>query len=249
MKTINEIKQMSRSERYEINKTRRYDVLNFLADGEYFTTAENIRILLNVNNITYSRRILGSMCEDKLLTKTPLSFGGKARNFYSINQNGFIFLGVEDETRIIKLSHLTAYHNELVQRLKIITMQLVNDATWYSEYTIKSEHQLRSYPDALLIVNDKKISIELQRNLYSLKAFKSKIQKVIADSHADKFSKVLYVCCDNLKAAKLKTLLNSVKTIKNSRNEEVALSDEIKSKLFDIIDYDEYRNFIKNLAG
>ena len=247
MKTINEIKNMSRSERYEINNTRRYDILNFLAAGEYFTTAENIRILLNVNNITYSRRLLGSMCDDKLLNKTPISFGGKARNFYSINQNGFIFLGVEDETRIIKLSHLTAYHNELVQRLKIITMQIKNDAAWLSEYTLKSEHQLRSYPDALLEINSKKISIELQRNLYSMKAFKLKIQKVIADSHAEKFNKVLYVCCDNLKATKLKTLLNSVKTIKNSRKEDVPVDEEVKSALFDIIDYEEYTDYINKL--
>jgi len=60
---------MSKNLKIELNKKRRYDVLNFLADGEYWTTAENIRALLNVEHLAYVRRFLDTLIRDQFLIK------------------------------------------------------------------------------------------------------------------------------------------------------------------------------------
>ena len=90
--------------KFQLNQERRSKILNFLADGEYWTTAENVKLLLAVNQITYARRLLNSMCNDGIISKKNISFGGKlSQNFYLITQDGLDFLGCDERLKDIGL--------------------------------------------------------------------------------------------------------------------------------------------------
>ena len=138
---------MSKNLKIELNKKRRYDVLNFLADGEYWTTAENIKTLLNVEHLAYVRRFLDTLIRDQFLIKQPQIVNGYSKNYYCITSLGFEFVGIEDEPKKSKLSHLTMYHNELVQRLHIAALKSDKFVTWQTEIVLKRKQEFKSYPE------------------------------------------------------------------------------------------------------
>ncbi len=231
--------------KFEINQSRRTKILNFLADGEYWTTAENIKLLLEVSQITYARRLLNSMCNDGIISKKNISFGGKlSKNFYLITQDGLDFLGCDERLKDTKLSFQTAHHNENVQRLKIIALTLPCER-WQSEIQLKRECDFSSYPDSLLTINNIKISIELQRNIYNRASFEKKISKILRDIYSKNFDKILYICSDNLKSVELKKLFQTINSVKNSRFEDVILQAKDKEK-FSFIDFENFEEHIKN---
>jgi hypothetical protein len=237
---------LSRAEKFELNKTRRTKILTFLADGEYWTTAENVKLLLDVSQITYARRLLNSMCDDGVLAKKNISFGGSMpRNFYHLTQSGLDYLGYDERLKDTTISFQTAQHNETVQRLKITALSLNLDLTWQSEIQLKRAVNFASIPDSLLEFNNKKISIELQRNIINQSSFEKKIAKCLRDVYAKNFDKILYICCDNLKPSELRNLFNKIKTVKNSKFENVVLLDNDKAK-FDFIDVNDFMEYIKN---
>lgn len=230
--------------KFELNQERRSKILNFLADGEYWTTAENVKLLLEVNQITYARRLLNSMCNDGIISKKNISFGGKlSQNFYLITQDGLDFLGCDERLKDTKLSFQTAHHNENVQKLKIIALTLCE--CWKSEIQLKRECDFASYPDSLLTINDVKISIELQRNIYNRASFEKKISKILRDIYNKNFDKVLYICCDNLKSSDLKKMFETIKSVKNSRFEDVILHAKDKER-FNFIDFEKFEEYLKN---
>lgn len=231
--------------KFELNQERRSKILNFLADGEYWTTAENVKLLLAVNQITYARRLLNSMCNDGVISKKNISFGGKlSQNFYLITQDGLDYLGCDERLKDTKLSWQTAHHNENVQRLKIIALTRCCD-NWQSEIQLKREHNFASYPDSLLTIYNIKISIELQRNIYNRASFEKKISKVLRDIYSNNFDKILYICCDNLKSVELKKLFQTINSVKNSRFEDVILQAKDKEK-FSFIDFENFEEYLKN---
>ena len=235
---------MSKSQRFNINKERRYLLLNFLANGEYWTTAENVRILLGVNHLSYVRRFLDTLIAEQLLVKKSYSFGATPRNFYSITEKGLTFIDNFENRKITKHSHQTMWHNELVQRLKLIAMSVKGDGLqWLTDIQLqRGEDAYASYPDALY---DNKIAIELQRNIYSFDGFVSKVAKCLKDIYSERFNKVLYVCVDNCKASQLQGLFNKIEKVKNSRNEDVFLTEEHRNK-FCFIDFNQFEEYIKN---
>jgi hypothetical protein len=231
--------------KFELNQERRNKILNFLADGEYWTTAENVKLLLEVNQITYARRLLNSMCNDGIISKKNISFGGKlSQNFYLITQDGIDFLGCDERLKDTKLSYQTAHHNENVQRLKIIAFTLCCER-WQSEIQLKRECNFASYPDSLLTINNIKISIELQRNIYNRASFEKKISKILRDIYNQNFDKVLYICCDNLKSSELKNLFGTINSVKNSRFEDVILQSKTRER-FNFIDFENFGEYLKN---
>ena len=232
---------MSKNLKIELNKKRRYDVLNFLADGEYWTTAENIKTLLNVEHLAYVRRFLDTLIRDQFLIKQSQIVNGYSKNYYCITSLGFEFVGIEDEPKKSKLSHLTMYHNELVQRLHIAALKSDKFVTWQTEIVLKRKQEFKSYPDALF--ND--ISIELQRNAYSIDALHKKIGLCLADWFDKKFRQILFVCVDNLTAERLNDAINKVNEIKNSRGENIVVTVEMKA-IFKCINYDEFEGFLKD---
>ena len=168
-KKAEKMADMSKAERFNLNKDRRYLLLNFLANGEYWTTAENVKILLGVNHLSYVRRFLDTLIDVEFLTKKAISLGGTPKNFYSITEKGLAFVDIfERKMATPKLSYLTMTHNELCQRLRLIALSFIGeDLSWQTDIQLqRSNIKYHSYPDAILKLN-KTYSIELQRNIYS----------------------------------------------------------------------------------
>ena len=240
------IAKMSKLERFNVNKSRRYTVLNFLASGEYWTTAENVRLLFGVKHLSYVRRFLDTLIDDDLLSKRAISSGGTPRNYYSITDRGLAFVDKFEKYKAGKLSHQTMFHNELVQRLRIMSLNIFGEALkWRTDIEIqRTGSEFKSIPDAVLTVNTT-YSIELQRNIYSYDGLVKKISKCLDDCYNERFDFILFVCCENLTAERLKTMFTKVDKVKNTRGEDVILLAEDREK-FIFIDFNNFEEFIEN---
>ena len=85
----------------------------------------------------------------------------------------------------------------------------------------------------------------MQRNIYNRVSFEKKISKILRDIYNSNFDKVLYVCCDNLKSDELKNLFGTIKSVKNSRFEDVILHEKDKEK-FSFINFENFEEYMKN---
>lgn len=242
---------MSKSEKFELNKNRRDEILKFLVDGEYWITAENARLLLNVNTLSYTRRLLATMAKDGLLSIKSLNFtGGLKRNYYALTERGYNALGIDDEPlKDSGVGFQMAAHNEHLQRLHIIANQTlkVGDYEWFTELQIRRYYKnFASYPDALLTINNQKISIELQRNLPNSLTLSKKMSKVLRDILSGNFTKLVYFCTDNLDKEVLKKQFNKITSVKNSKYESINITDEHRA-YFEFYNSDDFTDYINKL--
>lgn len=244
--SINEIKSMTKSERLSINNSRRFLLLNFLANGEYWTTAENVKVLLKVNHLSYVRRFLDSLIAENLILKRGVLVANRIKNYYSITTEGMAFIDNFEPFKPSKLSFQNQYHHERVQALHIKLLNSNRTAwVWCSELELKRNNDLEftSIPDALLLINNRVIAIELQRNLYNRDAFVKKIAKLLNDVYSKRITQIVYVCCDNLKATSLAKMFNGIDEVKNTRGEAVRLLDEHRLH-FKFIDFDDFEDYL-----
>ena len=72
-----------------------------------------------------------------------------------------------------------------------------------------------------------------------------KISKILRDIYNKNFDKVLYICCDNLKSSDLKKMFETIKSVKNSRFEDVILHAKDKER-FNFIDFEKFEEYLKN---
>ena len=126
-------------------------------------------------------------------------------------------------------------------------MATQSNLEWANEKVLIQTKQYKSYPDGLVVINNQKISIELQRNRYSLEALKNKITKCLADCLSGKFSKVLFVCVDNLNAEVMRKALYSVTILKGKNHQDIHFSEEYKA-YFEFINFDEFQNYLLKLV-
>jgi hypothetical protein len=237
------ISKMSRATKLQINSTRRHLLLNFLSN-EYWTTADNVKLLFNVNYITYVRRFLDSLIKDKLLKKDFYIINGIKKNIYRITDTGLLHADFFEKGKKPKFSVQNFLHNEKVQQLRIIASQYGYE--WINEIqAIRSEINFISYPDGILHKDKLKYSIELQRNIYSADGFRNKIAKCLGDVYAGRFDSILFICCDNINAKRLKNAFDRVDRVKGKNHKDVMLNAEYKSK-FMFIDFSEFTSFLKN---
>lgn len=233
--------QLTKAQKVIINNDRRLKILNFLY-LETWSTADNLRLLLGVNHNTYIRRLLDRMIADGLINKRHFIVNGSKRNTYLMSDFGFLELGFIGKTKPTKLSVQNYLHNELVQNLKIQATSL--GFSWYNELELIRSKSFASYPDGLLDINNKlKISIELQRNRFSMEALKSKISKCLADCLSGKFNKVLFVCIDNLNADVMRKALFSIDNLKGKSYQDIHFSDEYKAK-FEFINFSSFADYL-----
>ena len=211
--------RLSKKEKYIINSTRRIKILEFLASN-IWSTAYNLSLLIDVNHLEYTRRLMERMIEDGLIVKREFSCLSGKRIIYLLTDFGFLEIGYAVKPKFnFKTSHQNFIHSELVQQLQIIAMN--KNLEWRSEKSLIKSKEYKSYPDGLLISNHQKISIELQRNRYSLEALKNKIAKCLADCLSAKFNKVLFVCADNLNAEVMQKALHSVTILKGKNHQDI----------------------------
>lgn len=242
---------MSKSEKFELNKNRRDEILKFLVAGEYWITAENTRLLLNVNTLSYTRRLLATMAKDGLLSIKSLNFtGGLKRNYYALTERGYNALGIDDEPlKDSGVGFQMAAHNEHLQRLHIQALQTLKagEFEWFTELQIRRYYKdFASYPDALLTINNQKISIELQRNLPNSITLAKKMSKVLRDVLNKNFDKLVYFCTDNLDKETLQKQFSKITSVKNSKYEDVNILDSHRA-FFEFYNVDEFSEYIKNL--
>ncbi len=236
---------LSHEDKIKLNQQRRDQILHFLALVDW-TTADNLTMILGVNHIKYTRRLLDSMVKDGLISKSKFACSTGYRIVYFITVNALSDLGYEPKKlRSPQISQQNFIHCELVQRLQIITIK--NNFEWIVEKALFKNKSYKSYPDGLLVIRDSfKISIELQRNRYSLEALKNKIAKCLADCLSGKFNKILFVCADNLSADVMRKALYSVTILKGKNHQDIHFNDEYKS-FFEFINFDEFQNYLQKL--
>lgn len=236
---------LTKAQKNKLNATRRFSIMEFLSE-ETWTTASNLSLLINVKHDEYTRRLMDRMLEDGLILKREFTTTEGKRVIYLLSDMGYLELGYDVKpTYSFKISNQNFIHNEKVQRLKIFATLGNND--WLNEREISQNKEYKSRPDGVLIINDIKISIELQRNRYSLIALKTKIAKCLADCFNGNFSKILFVCTDNLNANVMKKALLSVQILKGKDHRDVNFTEEYKAK-FEFINYNEFTSYIQNLV-
>lgn len=241
-KAMNKISNLAYHKKFELNNNRRQQILEFLS-VEMWSTVENLRLLLRVNHDVYIRRLLDRMLEDGLINKRHFIVNGSKRNIYLLSDFGFLELGFVGKSKLAKISVQNHLHNELVQRLKIQAHYL--GFSWQNELELIRSKTFVSYPDGLLTINSQlKISIELQRNRFSIDALKAKIAKCLADCLSGKFNKILFVCADNLKADIMQKALYSVESLKGKNHQDIHFSAEYKAK-FEFINFAEFADYIQ----
>lgn len=240
----NKINLLDYHQKIKLNSARRLKVISYLSLAGW-STANNIRSLIQVPSLQYSRRLLDRMSDDLLISKHKFITNTGHRTIYAITQLGYLELGLEHKNiKRFNTSAQNFMHNEKVQQLHIIAIN--NNIQWVTEQqTIKSK-LYKSYPDGLVVINNQKISIELQRNRYSLEGLKNKITKCLADCLSGKFSKVLFVCVDNLNAEVMHKALYSVTILKGKNHQDIHFSEEYKA-YFEFINFDEFQNYLLNL--
>lgn len=232
-------------DKIKLNQMRRDKILNFLAITEW-STADNLTLLLGVKHIKYTRRILDTMVKDYLISKGKFACSTGYRMVYFITTNMLLELGYEvKKLRTPQISQQNFFHSEQVQKLQIIATQ--SNHEWVTEKMLIQTKQYKSYPDGLVVINNQKISIELQRNRYSLEGLKNKITKCLADCLAGKFSKVLFVCVDNLNAEVMRKALYSVTILKGKNHQDIHFSEEYKA-YFEFINFDEFQIYLLKLV-
>lgn len=241
----NKMSLLDYHQKIELNNTRRLKVINYLSLVGW-STANNIRNLIQVLSLQYSRRLLDRMSDDLLISKRKFITNTGYRIIYVITQLGYLELGLEHKN--IKRSNISVQnfiHNEKVQQLHIIAIN--SNIQWVTEQQIIQTKQYKSYPDGLVVINNQRISIELQRNRYSLEGLKNKITKCLADCLSGKFSKVLFVCVDNLNAEVMRKALYSVTILKGKNHQDIHFSEEYKA-YFEFINSDEFQNYLLKLV-
>ena len=234
--------QLTKAQKLIINNERRLKVLNFLY-LEAWSTADNLRLLLEVNHNAYIRRLVDKMIADGLINKHHFIVNGSKRNIYLMSDSGFLELGFVGKCKPTKVSVQNYLHNELVQNLKIQATSL--GFSWYNELELIRSKSFASYPDGLLNINNQlRISIELQRNRFSMEALKSKIAKCLADCLNNKFNKVLFVCVDNLNADVMRKALFSINNLKGKSHQDIHFSNEYKAK-FEFINFSGFADYLQ----
>lgn len=236
---------LSHEDKIKLNELRREQILNFLAVDEW-STAENLTMIIGVNHIKYTRRLLDTMVKDGLVSKGKFACSTGYRIVYFITATALCDLGYEaKKLRTPQISQQNFIHCELVQRLQIIAIK--NKIDWITEKALFKNKNYKSYPDGLLVIrNNFKISIELQRNRYSLEALKNKVAKCLADCLSGKFNKILFVCADNLNSEVMQKALFSVSILKGKNHQDIHFNDEYKS-FFEFINFDEFQNYLQKL--
>ncbi len=233
------------ADKIKLNQMRRDKILNFLAITEW-STADNLTMLLGVKHVKYTRRILNTMVKDYLISKGKFVCATGYRVVYFITTNALLELGYKvKKLRTPQISQQSFSHSEQVQKLQIIATR--SNLEWATEKFLIQTKQYKSYPDGLVIINKQKISIELQRNRYSLEGLKNKITKCLADCLSGKFSKVLFVCVDNLNAEVMRKALYPVTILKGKNHQDIHFSDEYKA-YFEFINFDEFQNYLLKLV-
>ena len=242
----NKISLLSYHQKIQLNNTRRIKIINYLSLVQW-STADNIRSLIQVCSLQYSRRLLDHMSNDLLVSKHIFVTNTGHRTIYILTKIGYLELGLETKkSNPLRISIQSFIHNEKVQRLQIAAIN--DNINWVTEHELVQTKQYKSYPDGLLVLNDNlKISIELQRNRYSLEALKNKIVKCLADCLSGKFNKVLFVCVDNLNAEVMRKALCSVTILKGKNHQNIHFSDEYKS-YFEFVNFDEFQNYLLKLV-
>jgi len=241
-KVMNKISTLTYHKKFELNNNRRQQILEFLS-VEAWSTADNLRLLLAVNHNAYVRRLLDRMIEDGLINKHHFIVNGSKRSIYLISDFGFLELGFVGRTKPTKVSVQNYLHNELVQNLKIQATAL--GFSWQNELELIRSKSFASYPDGLLnIDNQLKISIELQRNRFSMEALKSKVAKCLADCLNGKFNKVLFICADNLSANTMQKALFSVENLKGKSHQDIHFSNEYKAR-FEFINFSGFADYLQ----
>lgn len=236
---------LSHEDKIKLNQQRQDQILHFLALVDW-TTADNLTMILGVNHIKYTRRLLDSMVKDGLISKSKFACSTGYRIVYFITVNALSDLGYEPKKlRSPQISQQNFIHCELVQRLQIIASK--NNFEWITERILIKHRNYKSYPDGLLVIRDEfKISIELQRNRYSLEALKNKIAKCLADCLSGKFNRVLFVCANNLNSEVMRKALFSVSVLKGKNHQDIHFNGEYKS-FFEFINFNEFQNYLQKL--
>ena len=232
-------------DKIKLNQLRRDQILNFLAEAEW-STADNLTMILDVKHIKYTRRLLDTMLKDGLISKGKFACSTGYRIVYFITATALCDLGYEArKLRTPQISQQSFIHFELLQRLQIIAIKFSFERI--TERALLKHKSYKSYPNGLLVIRDNfKISIELQRNRYSLEALKNKIAKCLADCLSGKFNMVLFVCADNLNSEVMQKALFSVSILKGKNHQDIHFNDEYKS-FFEFINFDEFQNYLQKL--
>ncbi|MBY0245115.1 MAG: hypothetical protein K2Q03_06660 [Sphingobacteriaceae bacterium] len=241
----NKISFLRYHQKIELNNIRRLKIINYLSLVQW-STANNITNLIQVLSLQYSRRLLDRMSDDLLVSKNKFVTNTGYRTVYTLTKLAYLELGLENKkNHLPRISIQSFMHNEKVQQLHIAAIN--NNIQWITEHELIQTKQYKSYPDGLIISDSLKISIELQRNRYNLESLKSKIVKCLADCLSGKFSKVLFVCVDNLNAEVMRNALCSVTILKGKNHQNIHFSDEYKS-YFEFVNFDEFQNYLLKLV-
>ena len=105
----NKISLLSYHQKIELNNIRRLKLINYLSLVGW-STANNIRDLIQVLSIQYARRLLDQMSDDLLISKHKFITNTGHRTIYAITQLGYLELGLEHKN--IKRFNISARSKE-----------------------------------------------------------------------------------------------------------------------------------------
>lgn len=201
---------MTRQERQQRADEKRLALLDFLASGEVWTSAEIAGDIWGLAKTGAFQTLQGMVRDGLLKTESHLIVGRKT-SLYGITPHGLLLTDLPLDRPIFELGRTSATavrHHIDGQRVRL-ALERQGWSAWQAGKLLYNQGML-AVPDA--IVTDpqgRPVAVEIERNIKTLKRYKQLFSAHIRQISGKRYHRVLYVTPDGL-APRLQRLFDTI---------------------------------------
>lgn len=186
---------MTQAEKTARADQKRTAILQFLASGEVWTTAEIAAQLIGASK-RRAVATLGGMERDSLIASETLAYGGRQIKIYGITPHGCAVAGTFDAPHFEKGRTNPAYYQHRLEGQRCRLAAEAAGWSWQPERAIRIQagrEGWRKIPDALAIKAGERVAIEIERHVKTPKRYAECIVSFLQDIKAGRYHHVLFL--------------------------------------------------------
>jgi hypothetical protein len=223
------------AERQERIVEKRTLILRLLRD-ETYTHIDIIRLLINVNTTQAAHQTLNKMVRDNLLKKAKIDISyGRPITLFGITNNGLAHAFTLDEKFEVRASFQPSKVKPTMLKHKLAVQQIIVKSTHFGYSNVENTDLLNlrksgcKVPDLIAEQNGKKISIEVELSIKSIKRYSDIIIAHLLSMKAGHWHEVHYLLPSNDLKARLERIFRSIETVQY-KNQSIKLTEKHFSK-------------------
>lgn len=245
---LNLMKRNEATQKYLQNKQK---ILTFLGQ-EKFSTSQILQTLLGLKARSPTCKLLRKMVNDGVLKRhqfTPtiilwgITFQGLCE-IENVDMDAFDSHVFEPS----KVNILTLEHTLSSQQVHAECVRL--GLGYVAGRTLGSRADSSKVPDGIILINEHRIALEIERHVKSKRRYDSIIYNYLKAIKAGKYQHVLYVMPDTKVAQKIKNAilnLGSITMRVNGHVKRLTLKPEIHLSYFDFIVHKKVQGYLKDV--